>query len=87
MKDSQKLHEALKIAATDNKALIAQHKDGIQREKDRIAQQQQVQDKLLDNAKEAVLKELEREKAAVRSIENEKYVGRVQLYILVLYML
>ena len=77
MKDNQKLHEALKIAATDNKALIAQHKESVQREKQRLAQQQQVHDNLLDNAKEAVLKELEREKAAVRSIENEKYVGRV----------
>ena len=72
MKDSQKLHEALKIAATDNKALIAQHKESAQREKDRISQQQQIQDKLLDNAKEAILQELEREKAAVRRIENEK---------------
>lgn len=72
IKDNQKLQEALKIAATDNKALIAQHKDNIQREKDRVSKQLQVQDKLLDNAKEAVLKELEREKAAVRNTESEK---------------
>ena len=72
MKDNQKLHEALKIAATDNKALIAQHKGSAQREKDRAEQQQKIQDRLLDNAKEAVLRELEREKAATRSIENEK---------------
>jgi len=79
MKDSQKLHEALKIAATDNKALIAQHKESAQREKDRISQQQQIQDKLLDNAKEAVLQELEREKAAVRRIENENTELKAEL--------
>ena len=67
------MHEALKIAATDNKALIAQHKDGMQKEKDRVAAQLAMQDKMLDNAKEAIIKELEREKAAVRSTEMEKY--------------
>lgn len=72
LKDCQKLHEALKIAATDNKALIAQHKDGMQKEKDRVAAQLAMQDKMLDNAKEAIIKELEREKTAVRSTEMEK---------------
>lgn len=62
----------MKIAATDNKALIAQHKESVQREKERVSQQLHMQDKLLDNAKEAVLKELEREKTTVRNIENEK---------------
>ncbi|XP_065060921.1 coiled-coil domain-containing protein 150-like isoform X2 [Rhopilema esculentum] len=70
-RDCQKLQEALRIAATDNKALISQHKDVLQREKDRINTKVAMQDKLLDNAKDAIMKELEREKAAVRNTEME----------------
>ncbi len=72
MKDSQKLHSALKIAATDNKALITQHKDTIQREKEKVNAKLIAHDQMLDSAKDAILKELERQKAVLRNTEQEK---------------
>ena len=72
MLDSKKLHDALRIAATDNKALIAQHKDAVKKEKDKVTTKLAVQDQMLDSAKDAILRELEREKSAVRDTERKK---------------
>eukprot|EP00794_Sanderia_malayensis_P015081 gene15081-16637_t len=71
LKDSKKLREALSIAATDNKALIAQHKDAMQREKVAVNAQLAAQDQMLDNAKDAILKELDRQKAILRKTEQD----------------
>ena len=70
--ENNKLQEALKMAVTDNKALISQQKEAIARERERLSSKIDEQDKILKNAKDAMLKELEHEKSSIRQLEKEK---------------
>ena len=70
--ENNKLQEALKMAVTDNKALISQQKEAIAREREKLSSKIDEQDKILKSAKDAMLKELGHEKSSIRQLEKEK---------------
>lgn len=63
--------EALQISEKDNKILLAQHRDSVEKERQVFAEKLKEQDKLLDDAKESIFQELSKEKQAILEREKE----------------
>ena len=76
--ENTKLKQALKMAASENQAVIAQHKDLITVERSKITDQLAEQEKIFDSAKETILKELSQEKSRAQEYEKEKNLFKRQ---------
>ena len=60
------------MTADDNKILIAQHRESLEKEKLAFAEKLNEQDKLLDQAKESIMQELVKERQAAVEKDEEK---------------
>ena len=62
----------LRVTVEDNKILIAQHRESVEKERLAFAEKLKEQDMLLDEAKQSILQELTRERQAGLEKEKEK---------------
>ena len=65
--------DLLKAANADNKVLVSQHRNAIERERLALTDKLAEQDRILEDAKQNILQELEKEKEEKRVVDHERY--------------
>lgn len=70
--EHQKTSESLKATTADNKVLISQHQYAAQRNQKQLEVKLAEEDKILESTRQAMSKEVEREKQKTKTLEEEK---------------
>ena len=77
--EHQKSSESLKATMADNKVLIAQHQEVVQRHQKQQEANLASQDKILEDARRAMLKEVQREKGKAQILQSEGWAMNQRL--------